>query len=169
VAHSKKAEDVAARHVEVVTLFARGLSKAQIARKLQLDTGHVSRIIKDFRESNPTLRSVDPLDVIDQMLMGYQQDLEDLAAVAENAKNPTAVVGAINARMAARDRIIALLQSTGALPHDLGKLSIELDVRHIAVQLVAILERHGVPEPVQRELLTALRGGQLPAANGTEN
>jgi hypothetical protein len=157
----------AARNSKIVALRARGLSEQSIADKYQIDRIRVRQIMDDWKATEPTLRTVDPLKIIDDMLVGYQADLEHLAEVADNAMGDNARVGAINARMAARDRIIALLQTTGVLPHDLGKLKVEVDVRFIAQKMVSILSANHVPDIVQKELLEALQSGAvLPDGDG---
>ena len=146
------------RNDMIVAMRARGVSERQVAQTLNVDRTTVQRVMKEFRAMNPTLRNADPLEIIDEMLGGLQADLEELATLSVTAKSDNARVGAINARMAARDRIISLLQTTGVLPHDLGKLSVEIDVRYIAARVVAVLGKHNVDEAVQRDLLDALRG-----------
>jgi hypothetical protein len=141
----------------MVALRARGVSERQVAATFGVERTTVLRAMHNWRETNPTLRNNDPLEIIDHMLYGYQADLEELALLSAGAKSETAKVGAINARMLVRERIINLLQSTGVLPHDLGKLRLEVDVRFIAQKVIAILARHDVAEDVQRELLDALR------------
>jgi hypothetical protein len=142
----------------IVALRARGVSQRQVAATFAVSKETVARVCRLYRESHPTLRSYDPLEVIDEMLEGYQADLEELALLASTARSETAKVSAIVARMTCREKIVALLQSTGVLPHDLGKLRLEVDVRYIAQQVIAVLARHDVAEDVQRELLAALRG-----------
>lgn len=154
----------AARDNKIVALRARGFSEQSIATKFKIGPDRVHDIMEDWKATRPTLRTADPLAIIDEMIDGYHADLEQLSDIAENAKNDSAAVGAINARMAARDRIIALLQTTGVLPHDLGKIRVDIDVRYIAQKMVAVLNAHGVPADVQKELLTTLQQGELAAA-----
>jgi hypothetical protein len=154
------------RDLKIISLTARGFSNEALGQKYGLTTRAVQKIVKEWRETTPTLRLSDPLEIIDEMLVGYKADLEHLSELAEKADNTSAAVGAVNSRMAARDRIIALLQTTGVLPHDLGKLRIELDVRYIAQKLVTVLTQHGVPDEVQTELLAALQAGDLPVTEG---
>jgi hypothetical protein len=123
----------------------------------------VTRIMQDYKASNPTLRTQDPIEIVDEMLLGYQADLEELAEIGANARNDSAKVGAVNSRMIARDRIISLLQSTGVLPNNLGDLKLEIDIRYTAQVLTQVLGRWDVPEGAQRELLDALRGGPVTA------
>lgn len=155
-----RTRELAERNDLIVAMRARGIGERQVAASFGIDERQVYRIMAEFRDSHPKLREADPLQVIDDMLIGFQADLEELAQLSVEAKTENARVGAINARMHARDRIISLLQSTGVLPHDLGKLSVEIDVRYIAQKVVTVLGRHHISEEVQRELLEALRGGE---------
>lgn len=153
------ATQTAERERMIVEMRLRGVSVDRTAQTFGLNRDTVLRAMRRFRERNPTLRTQDPIDIVDEMLLGYQADLEELAMISATAKSDNARIGAVNSRMVARDRIIALLQSTGVLPHDLGNLKIEIDVRYIAQTLVTVLNRHQVDEGIQRELLEALRGG----------
>lgn len=148
----------------------RGISAIRVAQMFDVSRDTVVRVMREFRNANPTLRTQDPIEIVDEMLLGYQADLEELAVISATAKNDNAKIGAVNSRMVARDRIISLLQSTGVLPHDLGKLKVEIDVRYIAQTLVTVLSKHQIDEGIQRELLEALRGeapqAMLPVVNG---
>ncbi len=144
------------RNEMMVALLARGVSQRQVAATFGVSIPTVKKALADFRATEPKLREHDPLEVIDMLLEGFQADLEELALLSASAKSDMAKVGAINARMVAREKIQNLLQSTGVLPHDLGKLKVEVDVRYIAMRLVAVLMKHQVPEGVQRELLDVL-------------
>jgi hypothetical protein len=148
------------RDNKIVALRARGFPERAVAERFNITPARVGEIMEAWRSTKPKLRLIDPLEIIDQCVDGYQADMEHLSVIAENAGNSNTAVGAINARMAARDRIIALLQTTGVLPHDLGKLRVEVDVRFIAQQLVTILNKYDVPENVQQELIMALQQGE---------
>lgn len=150
------------RHDQVVMLRARGLTWPQIAEATGLSRNQCMLVMKQFRESEPTLRTQDPLEVIDEMLIGYQADLAELATISNTTKNDSVRVGAINSRMAARDRIVGLLQATGVLPHDLGKLKVEIDVRYIAQRVFVIFDKYKVPEEAQEEILALMRGEDDP-------
>lgn len=154
------------RNNKIVALKARGFTVPAIAEYFSLSTAQIESILRDWRQSNPSLRHTDPLEIIDEMLHGYQADMQQLGEIAESTTSGNIAVGAINARMAARDRIIALLQSTGVLPHDLGKLRIELDIRYIAQKIVAVLNAHGVSDEVQADLLAALQAGEIQQIEG---
>lgn len=156
-----------ARDDQIVIMKTRGLTYNQIAEALGIDRGTALRAMQEWRDSNPKLRTKDPLDIIDEALEGYQSDLNELAMVSSTTKQEAVRVGAINSRMQARDRIITLLQTTGILPHDLGKLRVEIDIRYIAVRLVQTLNKWGIDEEVQQDLLAVLRGEdeQLPVAS----
>lgn len=153
------------RNDQIIGLSARGVSERQIAATFGVERTTVQRVKREWRASAPTLRNADPLEIIDEMLIGFQADLEELAFLSASAKSDNARIGAINARMVAREKIMHLLQSTGVLPHDLGKLKIEVDVRYIAARLVAIMGKHEVAEDIQRELMEALRGTDGPDSN----
>lgn len=133
-----------------------------IAATLEIDRTTAIKVVKEFRDSQPKLRHQDPLEIVEDILEGYQADLSELAMVSSATKNEAVRVGAINARMAARDRIVALLQATGILPRELGRLRVELDVRFIAEQVIVIMEKYGLPEEGMDELLKLMGSGDEP-------
>lgn len=149
-----------ARDDEIVSLKARGLTYKQIAAALDIDRTTAIEAVKRFRESNPTLRQHDPIKIVDEMVEGYQADLNELAMISNATANEAVRVGAVNARMAARDRIVGLLQAVGVLPHDLGRLRLEVDVRYIAERVVTVLEKYNLPESAHDELLELLSGSE---------
>lgn len=148
------------RNDQIVAMKARGMTYEQIAAVVDMSRRQVQNIMQAWRDTQPKLRTQDPLDIIDEMLEGYQADLNELATVGQATKNDAVKVGAVNSRMAARDRIIALLQTTGVLPHDLGKLKVEIDIKYISTRLVAVLNKYDVPIEARRELLALLEGDE---------
>lgn len=154
------AAERAIRNDQIVAMKARGMSYEQIAAVVSLSRQQVMNIMSAWRETQPKLRTQNPLVIIDEMLEGYQADLNELATVAQATKNDSVKVGAVNARMAARDRIIALLQTTGVLPHDLGKLRVEIDIVYISKQLVTVLNKYDVSAAARAELLALLEVGE---------
>lgn len=156
-----------ARNDQIVLLKARGMTYDSIASTLEIHRDTAIEVVKEFRASQPKLRHQDPLEIIEDILEGYQADLSELAMVSSATKNEAVRVGAINARMGARDRIVALLQATGILPRELGRLRVELDVRFIAEQVIVIMEKYGLPEEGMDELLKLMgTADDEPVTNG---
>jgi hypothetical protein len=158
-----------ARNDQIIELVARGVSKARVARVVNVTRQTVYDVLEEHRQTGPRLRQHKPLEIVDQMLEGYQADLEELAAVSSATTNESVRVGAIRSRMDARDRIVALLQATGVLPHDLGKLRIDIDVRYISQQLLVILDKYDVPVAAKKELAELLGSTQAADAVPANN
>jgi hypothetical protein len=146
------------RNVKIVLARHRGASYATVAQKHDLSVIQCKRIVKAFREANPTLRHQNPVEIVDEMLEGYMADLNDLNDVVEKAEHEAAKTGAINARRQVREKITELLQAVGALPHDLGTLRLEMDAQVTVRKVLTILERYKLPDEAFDEILTELGG-----------
>lgn len=149
------AMQIAMRNLEVVSDRMRGDSVEVVANKYGLSGQRIRGIMAEYRESNPTLRHHDPVDIVDELLDGYTADLRALNDTYDQAakgNNLNARIGAVNARMTARARIAELLQAIGVLPHDLGTMHLVIDGQIAAEKVIAVLERYDVPEEIFTEI-----------------
>jgi hypothetical protein len=151
--------DVAARHSQIVALRARGRSWAFIAEETGLSDRHCRRVWKDWREAEkPSLEQLDPVDVVIEMFARSEAQIEQLAEIADDRKAGSAVrVGAINAMRAAQQAQIELLQETGYMPRNLGRVQRELDLRYLMTKIVAVFEKYGLPDEARLELISLTR------------
>jgi hypothetical protein len=143
------------RNLRVVHRKMRGEFWEDIAKDEGITVRRCKAIMLEFRQTNPTLRHHDPVEVVDELLEGYAQDIRDLVAQYEKADtegNRNAAVGSINSRMAARERITALLQGIGVLPQDLGTMHLVIDGRVMAEKVMSVLERFELPDDLFEEL-----------------
>ncbi len=67
-------------------------------------------------------------------------------------------LGAIRGRLEVMRAKYELLAAVGVLPCDLGRLSVEIDLRRTADQVIDVLERHDVAEAVFDDLLDVFGG-----------
>jgi hypothetical protein len=102
------------------------------------------------------MRNEDAIAIIDELVLGLQGAIRELAWVAHTAKHDSARVGAIRARVDAMEKLAGLLQSVGVLPMNLGKLRVELDVRFLADTILEVLTEEAVPEHIIDRLMQAL-------------
>lgn len=102
-------------------------------------------------------RETDPLDIVWDMAGRYEQWISDLSDIAEEGDNDAARIGAVNAAGRMQERMQDLLQSAGILPHNLGRLKVQHDVRFLALRVVEVLKEHGVPPETRKALLETLR------------
>lgn len=131
---------------------------AAIAEKYEMTERGAHGIWDAFRDqAKPVLRGRDPIDLVWEMTERYEAWIEQLAELAATADNDNARVGAIRAQLDAQVKQSDLLQATGILPRNLGKLRVEADVRFVATKLVEILDKRKVPVDVQREIMDVLR------------
>jgi hypothetical protein len=140
----------------------------EIAKRNGINARHCREVVRSWLgEAGPTADE-DPIKVVDDLLRGYSTDLWELTEAANAAwdeRNVAAVIAAVRSRMEVRNKAVELLQATGRLPKDLGRLRVEVDVRWLTEVILEIFARHQVPAAARRELMEALRPSQ-PESNG---
>jgi hypothetical protein len=146
------------RNLAIVAARCRRVPWTQIAREHGISVRRGKRIFEEWRELNPTLRHHDPVEIVDELLYGYQATLEDLEKVAATTQNDANRIGALNAKMRCYREIAELLQAIGALPNDLGTMHLHIDGQVTAERIITVLERYGVGEEVFDGILDALGG-----------
>jgi hypothetical protein len=151
------------RNAEIVGARMRGIGTEQVARTYGISVRRVRQVVEEWRATNPTLRSRDPLEIVDEILEQYAGAVEELALISATTSYDAVRVGAIRARMDTLRQMTELLQATGVLPHDLGKLRVDLDVRYVAEAILTVLDEEGVPQEVQQRLVGLLERGAAPA------
>ena len=145
------------RDNQIVAARMRGLSWATIAATHELSERQCQQILEDYRASHPRLRQRDPLELLDELLDGYQGAQEELAEISATTNHDATRVGAIRTRLDALVAQTNLLMLVGVLPRNLGQLRHDVDVQELARQTLAVFDRHGVSIEAKRELLLVLR------------
>ena len=145
------------RDNQIVAARMRGLLWATIAATHELSERQCQQILEDYRANHPRLRQRDPLELLDELLDGYQGAQEELAEISATSNHDATRVGAIRTRLDARVAQTNLLMLVGVLPRNLGQLRHDVDVQELARQTLAVFDRHGVSIEAKRELLLALR------------
>lgn len=123
-------------------------------------------VVEEWRkEKADELANPNAIDIVQEHLAGYRQLREDLAKTAHEAAGgiayrpgkdgveekitltpqPNNVIGALKTIADLRGKEIALLQETGLLPKNLGRLEMELDVRRLQEVVLIVIDRF-VPE-----------------------
>jgi hypothetical protein len=159
----------AERDSQIVAAKMRGLSWGQISTTYEVSERRCKEIHAAYRKANPTLRHHDPVDIVDEMLEGYQGVIEELALISATTTNDSARVGAVNAKMSAYTKITELLQAIGVMPNDLGSLKIEIDARFVAEQVMKVFTAYDLPPEVEDAMLKALRGEAFELPPGAQN
>jgi hypothetical protein len=108
------------------------------------------------------LTDEDPVDVIHEHIAGFRHLRAQAAVLAETTTSDSVMLGALKLVAEMRMRDIELRQETGLLPHDLGRIEIDLDIRFVVDQVVALLKKHNVPKAEIAELIAVLDGEVTP-------
>lgn len=162
---AKNAEEKVARDRQIVAAKARSLSDATVADTFGVDASTVREVMAQWRETQPSLRSVDPIDVVEEMLFELRGSIEELALVSSTTTNDNVRVGAIGKRLDALKQMAHLMQATGVLPNDLGTLKVDMDVRAFAATVLRVFADEDVPDKTVGKVMDAISqfsGGQLP-------
>lgn len=127
---------------QMVAEQIRGIPLAEIARTHKLKPAKAAERIKDRRANMPRLLDLDAAEIIENFVVELQLsigDLEAIAAAALGGNNLNAAVGAKDRANKAREQLKELLQSVGALPHDLGTLTWVIDIRAVVTEINAAI------------------------------
>lgn len=141
------------RDQRIVALRAQGWSWPKIAAEVKLTERSCRRTWSEWTQGNRhTVQNIDPLDVAIEMLARLDADIETLAEIGTDLNEQAqARVGAIRAKGLAMSQQTELLQALDLLPHNLGKLQVELEVRYVIQALMVWVEEfvHGVVTEVR--------------------
>lgn len=117
----------------------------------------------DWRDRDRTmLTGEDPVDVIHEHIVGFRDLRAQAAVLAERTERDDVVLGALKLVAALRAKDIELRQQTGLLPHDLGRIEVDLDMRFIVERVVELLRKFKVPKADIAELIAVLDGEVTP-------
>jgi transcriptional regulator with XRE-family HTH domain len=123
----------------MVARLAQGWTWEEVAAEAGVSKTTAMRAVKARREAMPITLSMDPALIIERAFEGFQlsiADFERLAAAATEKEWLAVAVGAKKGANEAREKVLALLQATGRLPHDLGALRHLIDLRALAARML---------------------------------
>lgn len=149
------------RNENVVAARIQRRQWADIAQEYGLSTRRCKQIYAEWQSANPTMRHNDPVEIVDELLTGYDRILSELAAVVKKTENDNARVGALNSMRATYREMAELLQAINVLPQNLGDLTIHLDANVMAERVMAVIERYEVPEDMWADLASTF-GARAP-------
>jgi hypothetical protein len=123
---------------QMVAEQIRGIPLSEIAAAHRLKPAEVKKRITERRENLPRLLDQDAAVLIENFVVELQTSIGDLEAIATAAldgNNLNVAVGAKGRANVAREQLKELLQSVGALPHDLGTLTWVIDIRAVVTEI----------------------------------
>lgn len=103
------------RNQRIVTDRARGYTWAAVAKRNGVTARRAQQVVREHRESLD-LRPTEEDERVVEAIEFTVQAIEDLAMLAETTRNDAIRLGAINSRLKALERLVALLQATEILP-----------------------------------------------------
>jgi acetolactate synthase small subunit len=146
------------RHAEIAEAVLRGLAVKQVARTYNVSERHVYRVMADYRSSQPKLRDINPVQVVEDRLMMLQAAAEEYALIAQTTTNETLRVNAITKRLDAYQQATELMQAAGVMPNNLGTINVAIDVKRVAQRIVNAVEEFGLGEEQTNKLLEVITG-----------
>jgi len=148
----------AERNKEIVTARLRGLSERHVAEMSGVSERHVRRVLREYRESRPHLHELDPVEALRETLDAYEGLIDEAVALADQAQQESTRLGALKLRLALLNARIQLVPGLGMVPTELERARMMEDFQRAARQMVLVLDRHGVPEHVQQEIVDTVEG-----------
>jgi hypothetical protein len=148
------------RDAELVGDKIAGMTWPEIAVKYKMSERGAQHVYYAWRDgAMENFAGEDALAIAFEFGVMFESMESQFAQLARDADNDSAKVGALRARLVAIDKRLKLYQATGRLPHDLGKLKVEIDVRHVSQVLIGVMEKYDMPIEARREVQMLLRGG----------
>jgi hypothetical protein len=138
-ARRRTAAMTATRDLLIVQRVAEGWTWAMIAEEAGISLRQCQRVAEAYREM-PSPLDIDPTTIVEELARGYRQSVSAFTALAASADNTAAAVGALKGANDARERMVAVLQAIGHVPHDLGVLKLQRDVQQVAVKMLEAVE-----------------------------
>lgn len=148
----------AERNPAIVTARLRGLSERHVAETHGVSERHVRRVLQEYRESRPALHELDPSEALQDTLDTYEALIGEAVALADGAQHENVRLGALKLRYGLLDARLRMFPGIGLVPSGVERARLEADFTRIARQMLIILDRHGVPEHVQQEIVDLAEG-----------
>jgi hypothetical protein len=156
------------RNMKIVRMRVRRRPWWKIAEDTDLTIRRCQQIFEEWKGTNPTLRTHEPVKIVDEILYGLEATIEDLAEMIADDKNSTLVkLGAQNSKLRAYREMAEILQAIGALPNDLGTIQLQVDGQITAERVIMVMEKFNLPDAAFAELLDALGGPPPELTSGT--
>lgn len=159
-----RGEALAQRNHDLVVDRLQPMSWAALAAKYGISDRMCRKIFYAWAKKNEEGRTVsdfqgrDPIEIVWESAARYERWIEQLARLAFGAEVQDSVrVGAINSASNIQQKLIDLLQATGILPKQLGKLRIEADIRYVAQAILQVFDEEGVPEQTRERVIRAIQ------------
>lgn len=128
------------RDSRIVALRGMGFGFKDIGEMVGLSTRQTERNYYDRVENLPDLLEMKPLEVIRNLIHGFQNAILDFEQMAQDADQTSAAVGAKKGANESRVHLLRLLQATGQLPYELGTMRHEVEVGHVVTVLLDTVE-----------------------------
>lgn len=130
-----RAAQKAMRDALIVQRVRESWTWAMIAEEAGIKPRQCQRVWESFRDG-PGPLDIDPVSYVEELAMGYRISVGQFTALAANADNTAAAVGALKGANDAREKLLALVQSVGVVPEDLGTLKLHRDVQTVALTML---------------------------------
>lgn len=165
-----RAAEKAMRDALIVQRVHESWTWPMIAEESGISVRQAQRVWESFRDQASPW-DVDPSVYVEELARGYRITVGQFTALAATADNTAAAVGALKGANDAREKMMALMQSVGIVPEDLGTLKLHRDVRAVAVEMLDTMDAFERGEltaemvtEVFREMMGIGTGTPAPAA-----
>jgi hypothetical protein len=129
----------ATRDAVIVQRVAENWTWPMIADEAGISPRQCQRVAESYRELGSPL-DVEPTKLVEELAVGYRTSIGAFTALAASADNTAAAVGALKGANDAREKLVAILQAIGHVPHDLGVLKLQRDVQTVALKMLDAVE-----------------------------
>lgn len=158
------------RDTLMLTRLGQGWTVSEAAAEAGISERQAKTAIKKKREAleqGESLLERDVVEIIEGLVEELRMsvgDFEKIASAAMEQNNLPVAVGAKKGADDTRDKLRELLQSVGALPHDLGTVTHLIDLRAVVVEINIAVE--GFVSDVLKLDLPKAKKEQIDSAHG---
>lgn len=131
------------RDTVMLQRLAQGWGLEAIAAEAGITEDAARERVARARKNHPLVLTLDPVQVVEDVLLGLQLsigDFEALSSAAVEQQNIAAAVGAKKGADGARLEVIQLMKDIGRLPEDLGDFRHLIDLKEVAATMVQAVE-----------------------------
>jgi hypothetical protein len=152
-----KAAEKVARDSQIVAAKARSIPTSSVAQTFGVSESTVENVLREYRESQPELRTVDPIQIVEEMIFEIRGAIGELALAGSTSKQEAVRVGAVAKKLDALKQLQVLMQAVGVLPNDLGTLKIDMDVRAFGSVVLNVFEEENIPPEAVEKIMNEIR------------
>lgn len=146
------------RNIKIAQDRFAGLTAEYVAEKHKVSVSTVNAVMADWRAYISIGSQEDMKEWIEEQLARYDVLYGKLAQIVESGDSDSDKIAGIARQMQSIKEGVALRQSTGILPNDLGDIRVHMDFVLIGRRLSEAMDAADIPLSLQERLIDIVAG-----------